>query len=71
MEPPVVLDRAVARLDLAVPLGQAELPVAVLQVALAERRVLQVQARPQVQRARLLVQSQQWAPRLQAQESSA
>ena len=58
VEPPVVLDRAVARQDLAVPLGQV-VQLAVLQVALAE---LQVLARLRVQRVPLLVQYQQWAP---------
>jgi hypothetical protein len=63
VEPPAVLDRAAVRQGLAVQLGQ----VAVLQVALAERRVLQVPARLRVQRVLLLVQSQQWVPQLQAQ----
>jgi hypothetical protein len=65
VEPPAVLDRAAARRGLAVLLGQ----VAVLQVALAERRVLQAPARLRVQRVRLLALSQQWAPQLQAQVS--
>ena len=68
MEPPAVLDRAAARQGLAVPLGQVA-RLAVLQVALAERRVLQVPARLRVQRVPLLVQSQQWVPQLQAQVS--
>jgi hypothetical protein len=49
VEPPAVLDRAAVRQGLAVQLGQ----VAVLQVALAERRVLQVPARLRVQRVLL------------------
>ena len=68
MVPPVVLGRAAARQGLAVLLGQVAQP-AVLQVALAERRVLQVLARLRVQRVPLLVQSQQWVPQLQAQVS--
>ena len=68
MEPPAVLDRAAARQGLAVPLGQVA-QLAVLQVALAERRVLQVPARLRVQRVPLLVQSQQWVLQLQAQVS--
>ena len=68
MEPPAVLDRAAARRGLAVLLGQVA-QLAVLQVALAERRVLQAPARLRVQRVRLLALSQQWAPQLQAQVS--
>ena len=64
----MVLGRAAARQGLAVLLGQVAQP-AVLQVALAERRVLQVLARLRVQRVPLLVQSQQWVPQLQAQVS--
>jgi len=64
VEPPAVLDRAAARQGPAVPLGQAA-QLAVLQVALAGRRVLvlQVQAPLRVQqREPLPVLSQQWAP---------
>ena len=68
MEPPAVLDRAAARRGLAVLLGQVA-QLAVLQVALAERRVLQAPERLRVQRVRLLALSQQWAPQLQAQVS--
>ena len=71
MEPPAVLDRAVERQGLAVPLGQVAQPV-VLQVALAEPRVLvlQVRARLRVQQqVPLLALSQQWAPQLQARVS--
>jgi hypothetical protein len=68
VEPPAVLDRAAARRGLAVLLGQVA-QLAVLQVALAERRVLQAPARLRVQRVRLLALSQQWAPQLQAQVS--
>ena len=71
VEPPAVRDRAAARQGLAVPLGQVA-QLAVLQVALAEPRVLvlQVQARLRVQqRVPLPALSQQWALRLQAQVS--
>ena len=63
VDPPAVLDRAAARQGLAVPLGQVARLV-VPQVA--EQRVLQVPARLRVQRVPLLVQYQQWVPRLQA-----
>ena len=69
--PPAVLDRAAVRQGLAVLLGQVAQP-AVLRVALAEPRVLvlQVLARLRVQQqVRLLVQSRQWAPQLQARVS--
>ena len=64
----MVLGRAAARQGLAVPLGQV-VQLAVLQVALAEPRVLvlQVLARLRVQRVRLLAQFRQWALRSLAQ----
>ena len=71
MEPPEVLDRAAARQGLAVPLGQVA-QLAVLQVALAEPRVLvlQVQARLRVQqRVRSPALSQQSVPQSPAQVS--
>ena len=71
MEPPAVLDRAAARQGLAVPLGQVA-QLAVLQVALAEPRVLvlQVQARLRVQqRVRSPALSQQSVPQSPAQVS--
>ena len=75
MEPPVVLDRAVARQGLAVLLGQVA-RLAVLQAAQVEPRVLvlvlvlQVPARLRVQQqVPLPALFQQWAPQSLAQVS--
>ena len=71
VEPPAVLDRAAARQGQAVPPGQVA-QLAVLQVALAEPRVLvlQVPARLRVQQqVPLPALFQQWAPQSLAQVS--